>query len=43
MSTVTKSIKQVKPLPEPSVDLIEIAETWPAGQFATVKQVREFI
>jgi hypothetical protein len=43
MSTVTKNVKQVKALPEPSVDLHELAETLPAEEFATLKQVREFI
>jgi len=43
MSTVTKNVKQVKPLSEPSVDLRELAETLPAEEFAKVKQMREFI
>ena len=43
MSTVTKSVKQVKPLAEPSVELYELAQSLPAEEFATLKQVREFI
>jgi hypothetical protein len=43
MSTVTKSVKQANPPPEPSVDLYELAETLPAEQFAAHKLVREFI
>ena len=42
MSTVTKNVKQVKPLSEPSVDLRELAETLPAEEFARLKQMREF-
>jgi len=42
MSTVTKSVKQVKPLTEPSVGLYELAQTLPAEEVATLKQVREF-
>jgi hypothetical protein len=43
MSTVIKKkVEQVKPLPEPSVDLPELAETVRAEEFATLKQVREF-
>jgi hypothetical protein len=43
MSTVTKRVKQVKPLTEPSVDLYEFAQTLPAEEFETRRQVREFI
>jgi hypothetical protein len=43
MSPMTKSVTQVKPLAEPSVDLYELAQTLPAEEFATLKQVREFI
>jgi hypothetical protein len=43
MSTVTKSVKQVKPLAEPSVELYELAQTLPAEKLAILKQVREFI
>jgi hypothetical protein len=43
MSTVTKRAKQVKPLTEPSLDLYELAQTLPAEEFDTRRQVREFI
>jgi alkylation response protein AidB-like acyl-CoA dehydrogenase len=49
MPTVTESVKQVnsakqvKPLPEPNVDFYELAETLPAEERATLKQVREFM
>jgi hypothetical protein len=43
MSTATKSVKQVKPLAEPSIELYELAQTLPAEECATLKQVREFI
>jgi hypothetical protein len=43
MSTVTKNVKQLKPPPEPSLDLDVLAETLPAEEPSTLKQVREFI
>jgi len=43
MSTVNKRVKHVKPLTEPSVDLYELAQTVPAEEFETRRQVREFI
>ena len=43
MSTVNKRVKQVKPLNEPSVELYELAQTVPAEEFETRRQVREFI
>jgi alkylation response protein AidB-like acyl-CoA dehydrogenase len=41
MSIVTEGVKPVKPPPEPSVDFYELAETLPAEEIATLKQVRE--
>jgi glutaryl-CoA dehydrogenase len=38
-----EGIKQPKPLPEPNVDFYELAETLPADELATLKQVREFM
>ena len=35
--------KQPKPLPAPNVDFYELAETLPAEELATLKQVREFM
>jgi hypothetical protein len=43
MSTVTKSVNHVRPPAEPSVDLYDLAQTFPAEEFATLEQVREFI
>ena len=43
MSSVKEGIKQPKPLPEPNVDFYELAETLPADELATLKQVREFM
>jgi alkylation response protein AidB-like acyl-CoA dehydrogenase len=40
---MTEGIKQPKPLPEPNVDFYELAETLPADELATLKQVREFM
>jgi alkylation response protein AidB-like acyl-CoA dehydrogenase len=38
-----EGIKQPKHLPEPNVDFYELAETLPADELATLKQVREFM
>src|ERR1700730_12396461 len=38
-----EDLKQPKSLPEPNVDFYELAETLPADELATLKQVREFM
>src|SRR5579859_1731270 len=43
MSSAKEGIKQPRPLPEPNVDFYELAETLPADERATLKQVREFM
>ncbi|MDB6090186.1 MAG: Acyl-CoA dehydrogenase [Gammaproteobacteria bacterium] len=43
MTTQPADIKQRKPLPAPNVDFYELAETLPADERATLKQVREFM
>jgi len=40
---MSEDIKQPKPLPQPNVDFYELAETLPADELATLKQVREFM
>jgi hypothetical protein len=40
---MTEGIKQPKPLPEPNVDLEELAATLPADELATLKQMRELM
>jgi hypothetical protein len=35
--------KQPRPLPDPNVDFYDLAETLPADELATLKQVREFM
>jgi alkylation response protein AidB-like acyl-CoA dehydrogenase len=43
MTAQPPGIKQPKPLPAPNVDFYEMAETLPADELATLKQVREFM
>jgi alkylation response protein AidB-like acyl-CoA dehydrogenase len=43
VSSMTEGIKQPKPLPEPNVDFYELAETLPADELATLKQMREYM
>src|SRR3981189_317018 len=46
MASVAKPItmpKAAAPLPAPNVDFYELAETLPAEELATLKQVREFM
>jgi len=43
VSTVPRGLSQPKPLPAPNVDFYELAETLPADELATLKQVREFM
>jgi alkylation response protein AidB-like acyl-CoA dehydrogenase len=43
MTAQPPGIKQPKPLPAPNVDFYELAETLPADELATLKQVREFM
>jgi alkylation response protein AidB-like acyl-CoA dehydrogenase len=38
-----EGIKQPRPLPEPNVDFYELAETLPAAELATLKEVRDFM
>src|ERR1700741_5023327 len=38
-----EGINEPKPLPEPNVDLYELANTLPADELITLQQVREFM
>ena len=38
-----EGIKQPKPLPEPNMDLYELANTLPADELIALQQVREFM
>jgi glutaryl-CoA dehydrogenase len=40
---VTEPVQQAKQLPQPNVDFYELAETLPAQELATLKQVRAFM
>ena len=43
MSSPNEGHKPAKPFPEPNVDFYELAETLPAEELATLRQVREFM
>ena len=43
MSTVGRDIKAPKPLPPPNNDFYQLAETLPAEELATLRQVRSFM